>query len=292
MPLDIPKRWAPFVSRLHDRLFCKSSQVMAQAGKARGLKPRSDAITVAIAHYNRGNLAHFPLCNLLVSDFVAEVLFFDDGSTPEHYANLQTFGSGLGCEERVRILRREKNCGAQTTKLDAVSAAKSEWVLILDSDNTVFPGFLEELSRLPQRNPQTFYCSPYAFPYFPFYPFSGQRLDFERCVALTHSGELRSVFIINDGNYLVHRESYMREINTLRELKSDVADVFVANYLWLSRGGELEVLERGAYHHRVDSSSFWMRTAEESRQRVIKLFKRMEDGSRWDKAFGESLMRP
>lgn len=246
---------------------------------------------MAIAHYNRGQLAHRPLCNLLNNDFVAEIILFDDGSRPEEFAALKGFVARLNCGERIRVLRREKNCGAQTTKLDAVEACEREWVLLLDSDNTVFPGFLKGLSRISSRNPRTFYCSPFAFPYFSFHPFAGKQLDFEHCVSLTRSGELRRIFIINDGNYLVHRETYLSRIGCLRDLKSDVADVMMANYLWLSGRGTLSVLPKGAYHHRIDPSSFWMNTADESRQRVVELFARFEQDLRWDDDFAVQVLK-
>lgn len=290
MIIEVPKRWAPSVSSLHDRFFCRPEKVLEQARAGRYLKIRPDAISVVIAHYNRGTQAHLPLNNLLASDFVAEVVFMDDASQPEQFQALEEFVASLDAGERVRVVRREPNCGAQATKLDAVAAARREWVLILDSDNTAFPSFLSALARIPRRDPSAIYCSPFAFPYFSFAPFSGQALDFERCVELTRRGDLRRIFIINDGNYLVCRDSYLKSLGCLRDLRSDVADVFVANYLWLSQGGRLEVLTRGAYHHRIDASSFWMRTAEESRQRVIVLFSRLEDGQKWDSKFEAELI--
>lgn len=64
----------------------------------------------------------------------------------------------------------------------------------------------------------------------------------------------------------------------------------VANYLWLSGEGRLEVLQHGAYHHRIDGSSFWMRTAEESRRRVLHLFALFEEGVRWQTGGSERIL--
>ncbi len=290
MITKIPKRWAPAVSRLHDRMFCSPERVLAQARASTQLAIRPDAISVAIAHHNRGTSAHLPLCHLLSSDFVAEVVFMDDASRPDEFRALEKFVASLGVGKRVRILRREPNCGAQATKIDAVAAASREWVLVLDSDNTAFPSFLSAFSRIPHRDPTVIYCSPFAFPYFSFSAFRGRMLDFEICVDLTRSGELRRIFIINDGNYFVFRDAYLKTMGCLRNLRSDVADVFVANYLWISKGGRLNVLPSGTYHHRIDASSFWMRTAEESRQRVIELFSRLHAGEKWDSNFESEMI--
>jgi hypothetical protein len=55
-------------------------------------------------------------------------------------------------------------------------------------------------------------------------------------------------------------------------IASDVADVMVVNYNWISSGGRLEILPCSSYFHRVDDSSFWNRTAEESKRRVMEVY--------------------
>lgn len=289
--MNIPKKWAPRVSQLHDAIFCSPARVRRQAVRGQQIVPRSGGISVAIAHYNRGRLAHRPLCNLLSHDFVREVVFFDDGSQARELAALTTYVAELGMEDRIRVERRGNNRGAQSTKLDAVEACRSEWVLVLDSDNTAFPSYLDALSQLRDKKPGTIYCSSFAFPYFSFHLFAGRKLDFDVCAELTRNGLLRRVLIINDGNYLVHRETYLKRIGPLRALHSDVADAMLANYLWLSEGGSLQVLHAGSYHHRIDNSSFWLRTAAESRERVMELFCRFEQGVRWDDAYAAKCLR-
>ena len=280
--MSVPRKCAPLLSRLHDAIFCSRGRVRYQAACGQRIVPRTDGISVAIAHYNRGRLAHRPVCNLLNHDFVREVVFFDDGSRADELAHLKSFVKSLAAGDRLRVETRSQNLGAQATKLDAVEACLSEWVLVLDSDNTAFPGYLDALSLLRNKHPETIYCSPYAFPYFSFRPLAGRTLDFDACADLTRSGVLRRVLIINDGNYLVHRETYLQQISALRTLQSDVADVMLANYLWLSSGGVLKVLKNGVYHHRIDPSSFYLQTEEESRKRIMDLFSRFSCGQRWD----------
>ena len=115
------------------------------------------------------------------------------------------------------------------------------------------------------------------------------RLDFQKAWELTASGDLRRYYIINDGNYLVHRESYIRSVKALGTIASDVADVMVVNYNWLSQGGYLQILPGTFYFHRVDASIFWCRTEEESLHRVSEIFARFEAGNRWDEEFQSAL---
>lgn len=287
--MNISKKWAALLSRLCDAGWCSPARIKSQAARASRVTPREDAISVAIAHYNRGRLAHRPLCNLLNNPLVGEVVFFDDGSAPEELDWLKDFVGSLGLTEKIRIECRERNLGAQATKLDAVAACRNEWVLVLDSDNTAFANYLRELGKIPHRDPETIYCSPFAFPYFSFQSLAGRRLDFDACTQLTIEGVLRRVFIINDGNYLVHRSNYIERLGRLKTVRSDAADVIMANYLWLSTGGNLQVLERGCYHHRVEDSSFWLRTAEVSRGRMMELYERLAQGQRWDDQFAAQM---
>jgi glycosyltransferase involved in cell wall biosynthesis len=289
--MKLPRPVASAASRFCDLAFCSPSKVWRQSERGTKTGPAPGAVSVAIAHYNRGRLAHRPLCNLLDHPLVREVIFFDDGSAEEEFAALRQSISRFNSGGKIRVERRERNAGVQATKLDAVRAAGCEWVLLLDSDNTAFRSYLQALGQLTHRDPATIYCSPFAFPYFSFHELAGQRLDFARSCHLTRSGLLRRVFIINDGNYLVHRDTYIHRLAPLRSLKTDVAaDVFLANYLWMSEGGSLEVLSSGTYHHRIDTSSFWMRTAEESRHRVIELFSRLEAGERWNSDFASQIL--
>lgn len=240
--------------------------------------------SVGIPHYNRGRLIYRPLFNLLNHPAVEEVVIVDDGSREEEYRALVEFVESLECGERVRVFRREENRGALLTKLECVERCGAEWVLVLDSDNTAFQGYLDALGGIRQPEAPNFYCASWAWPLFPFHNFEGGKINFEKACESTRSGLLKRVFIFNDGNYLVNRRAYMNSVKGIGRIASDVADVMVVNYNWLSGGGSLQVLPGVSYFHRVDASSFWNRTAEESKQRVLEVYglltanRRMEAG--------------
>ncbi len=287
--MKFSKPVAEFLSSAYDSVVCRPASAARQGRSKRKPRHSASGFGVVIPHYNRGASIHLPLFNLLDHPAVEEVVVFDDGSTSGQFEILCRNVRELDASGSVRVERRGTNRGAMATKIDAVAASQSEWVLVLDSDNTVFRNYLDELHDLPDRDPDAIYCSPFAFPYFSFRPFAGRKFSFEDCCALTRSGELRRVFIINDGNYLVHRDTYLRRISPLVGMGSDVADVMVANYKWLSDGGHLQVLDRGAYHHRIDASSFWMRTADESRDRVMTIFNLFEQGIPWHSGGKEQI---
>jgi glycosyltransferase involved in cell wall biosynthesis len=267
----------------YDKFVCTPDAVMLQAGSRRdavavgGLK-----FSVGIPHFNRGGLIYRPLFNLLNHPTVAEVVIVDDGSREEEFRKLREFVESLGCGERVKVFRREENRGALITKLECVERCSSEWVLILDSDNTAFRGYLDSLACLNRLDANVFYCASWAYPFFPFHDFSGAEIHFDQACEWTRTGTLKRVYIFNDGNYLVNRCAYSENVGNLGRIASDVADVMVVNYRWLSEGGSLSVLPKASYFHRVDASSFWNRTAEESKRRVSEIYSLLEAGRRME----------
>jgi glycosyltransferase involved in cell wall biosynthesis len=267
------------MAEFYDRWICTPEAVRGQAAK--GCSPGNGLrFSVGIPHYNRGGLIYRPLFNLLDHPAVAEVVIVDDGSREEEYRALLSFVDSLNCGERIKIFRREENRGALLTKLECVERSRAEWVLVLDSDNTAFRSYMDALGKIRNPNPSSFYCSSWAWPLFPFHDFAGMRIDFEKSCEWTRSGLLKRVFIFNDGNYLVNREAYRDSVKSIGQIASDVADVMVVNYNWMSGGGGIVVLPGVSYFHRVDASSFWNRTAEPSKRRVLEIYSFLDSGKK------------
>jgi len=268
------------IAWLYDRTCGSFAGVARQRSRARDSQGRT--ISVVIAHYNRGDRIHRPLANIIADPRVDEILIVDDASEPVQYEALCRNVKKLDHQGKVRIYRQEKNLGVVRNKLDAVRRAKGKWMILLDSDNTIFRNYLNQIFAMPSWDPKVKYCPSWAFPYFSFRRLVGERIDFNRAAELCRDLTLRRVYIINDGNYFFNRQEYLDQLSILENLQNDVADVMVANYLWLSRGNSLEVLGGAFYMHRIDASSFWMRTQVESRKRVMELFGRFERNERWD----------
>ena len=282
------RRLLAAVIGLYDRFLCSSDAVAEQAGRGCSTQTRF-TFSVGIAHHNRGASIARPLRNLLNHRAVVEVVIVDDGSSEVEFTELKKQVSKIDKRGRVKIFRREENRGALLTKLECVERSASDWVLVLDCDNTAFNGYLDRLASLKKPCDDTIYCANWAFPFFSFQELAGTKIDFEEACSLTRAGVLRRVYIINDGNYLVPRKEYIRCVSNIGSIKSDVADVMLVNYRWLSEGNKIAVLPRAAYMHRVEDGSFWKRTENESRERVMELFGRLSDGIRWDDKFGASL---
>ncbi len=276
------------VAHFYDSVVCTPGRVAAQ-GREEGRVPGEGSFSVGIPHFNRGARIYRPLMNLLDHPAVREVVIVDDGSSEKEFRDLEGVVKRLDSTGRVAIHRREKNLGALLTKIECAERCRSSRVLILDSDNTAFRHYLGRLASLSVMDPETIYGSSWAFPYFPFQELAGGSIGWKEAHVLTRSGVLRRVYIINDGNYLVPRERYIEVASSVGHLPSDVADVMVVNYLWLSMGGRIKLLPGTSYMHRIDASSFWKKTEDASRRRVMEIFARLESGLPWDQDFADKL---
>jgi len=182
---------------------------------------------------------------------------------------------------KIQLYRREKNMGALKTKLECVQRATSSWVLVLDSDNTAFVNYLDALSSMVNPKYDTIYCASWAFPYFPFHELGKKVITFEEAGALSRNGLLKKIYIINDGNYLVPRNEYIRKVSEVTVADNHAADVMLVNYRWLSAGNRIQIIPSTSYMHRIERSSFWENTKEHSKAELLKLFTKLENGEKW-----------
>ncbi len=284
--MSIAKRWPYFKQDLYDRFVCTAGGL---SGPPTHKPVPGRSITVAIPHYNRGALIHQALHNALRDERVNEIVIVDDGSTPEQFALLKQNVEKFNTARKIHLHRREENRGAMWTKMECVERSSNPWVILLDADNSLFQIYIDEVFTLPDWKADTIYCPSRAFPHFDFRELAGRTIDFDAACDLSRTGVLRRVYIINDGNYFLNRASYLETLKTLRDLRNDVADVMVVNYLWLSEGKKLQIMPKATYCHRLSASSFWSRTANSSRDRVLALFERFDKGLRWDDEVASGL---
>jgi len=270
-----------------DSLVCTGGNVCRQS--VRSVRASQRQFSVAIAHYNRGALIHRALFNLLDHPAVAEVVIVDDGSATAQYSALEHAVAKIPGRERIRLHRRENNCGALVSKGEAVERAASDWVLVLDSDNTAFRGYLNSFAAMQEPSADSFFCAAWAFPFFAFHALEGCRLDLPACAQATRSGLLRSTYILNDGNYFVPREKYVSIVQSLAGTGRDGADVMLVNYRWMTCGGAIEVLPGTSYVHRLDPGSLYKSTEGESRARILDMLSRLEKNLPCDEAYIAAL---
>lgn len=85
-----------------------------------------------------------------------ELIVIDDGSTDETVAVVNNYQ-----DERIRLLKCERNCGAALARNYGLREAKGKWVAFLDSDDRWLPEKLEKQIAFMEKNGYSFSYTDY-----------------------------------------------------------------------------------------------------------------------------------
>lgn len=100
--------------------------------------------SVVITTYNRSLIVRRCLDSCLAqswSDF--EVIVVDDGSSDDTVASLAGHP-----DPRLRVVAHEQNRGINPARFSGVAAARGEWIVVIDSDDELFPNALQRLREI------------------------------------------------------------------------------------------------------------------------------------------------
>ncbi len=108
-------------------------------------------VSIVIPHFNRATLLAQTLQSVKLQDYENwEVLVVDDGSVDTHWTTTQQLAT-----ERVHILKRTDGIkGPSRCRNLGGAAAKGEYLLFLDSDDTLAPWCLSQRMALVEEEPQ------------------------------------------------------------------------------------------------------------------------------------------
>ncbi len=215
-------------------------------------------ITVAIPYYNSRKYLEQAVELLLESDFVSEIVVHDDCSTDEIYSH----------HPKIKIYRNETNLGAFKNKYLAVSKATNEWVYLLDSDNYFFENSLDIIKNISTQRGR--YYSPSQLHLVDdgldssldgrIIKYDFQNIDSNEAKRLLQSDDWEQFgWLINTGNFFVHRDDYIEAMKDVFEDSTYPyfeADAVVFCYNWLKKGNSIEVVKDLWYNHRLRSNSY------------------------------------
>lgn len=205
-------------------------------------------ISLCITTYNRYELLMESFAQVLNDDRISEIVIVDDCSTDEIYAQVL---AAVFHMPKVRLYRNQQNMGMSLNKKRAVELAKNDWCILLDSDNVVWPDYLDAIENMGPLSPYVIYCPSFARPQFDYRHFSKLHIDKDNVTDFLkkHMSEP----VLNTCNYLVYREFYLATHQHNPEMKG--TDTIWFNYLWLKAGNSFYVVPGMEYYHRVHEGS-------------------------------------
>lgn len=215
-------------------------------------------VSLVIPVYNRPEIVQNALAYPIFDRRIDEILIYDDGSSPENYQTMLSLVKKN--HSRVKIVRGGKNLGPFAAKFNAVKQCRNDWVILLDSDNSININYVSRLFNLTYWSEDTIYCPDFARPHFNFREFSDEIIDIDKARELLSSNEHKPRFVstlLNTGNYFLYRRNFVECLREYVKYRIPAGDVLMANYLWMNSGRYLKVLSKLSYNHLVhDGSNF------------------------------------
>ena len=167
---------------------------------------------------------------------------------------------------KVRVVENIGNLGPFLNKTKAVSLCKSDWVALIDSDNIIASHFLR-FTVMQQMNPNKIYCPEQGWPRLKYIEFIGEDIGLARAAQLIDNNNFTMLF--NTGNYVLHRETWLKALQPVRTdtFYPYAVDVAWVNYNCLKAGMVLSVVKDCVYRHNVHKNSTYLQTAKESAEK-------------------------
>lgn len=118
----------------------------------------NDLVSIIMPNYNCEKYVAETIKSVLAQTYTNwELIFVDDCSTDNSIEVVRSFQ-----DERIRILKNEKNSGAAVSRNYALREAKGEWIAFLDSDDLWLPEKLEKQLAFMKDNGYSFSYTDYT----------------------------------------------------------------------------------------------------------------------------------
>jgi len=226
-----------------------------------------DKLSLAIPVYNRSDRIFGCFEAVLGDPRIAEIVICDDAS--QDFDDLKAKIDKLA-SAKIRLFCNSENLKAFHNKAKVVSLCQNPWVLLLDSDNSIDSSYLDAFFAQKLFHHQVLYCPSFARPHFDFSSLSDLLLKAEDLYLLSQFAEdIKDEVIgsniwsalINCGNYVFHRETYLSVYQTYTSFDDFIGEPFAAdvaylNVLWLRQGYSMKIVPNMEYNHPISEDAF------------------------------------
>lgn len=182
-------------------------------------------------------------------DRVSEIVIVDDGSTPDIYQQLYQKTFSL---DKVHLMRSAVNKDCYQNKMAALSFAKNDFAILLDSDNIISTEYLDLIFRYEWAS-SIIMAPVFAAPNFDYRDFSG--LTISKTNVSQHMDRPMFSTALNTANFFVHACNYIKVWD--EKVDPVTADSIYMAYRWLDAGFKIHFVDGLQYFHRVHEGSHY-----------------------------------
>src|SRR5688572_3244382 len=212
-------------------------------------------LSLCITSYNRAEMVLEVFEKVYDHPLIDEIVIRDDGSPKEINDSLvQKIYDKFDWYGGIRIYRNHENLGMSRNKAEVIKDAKNEWCILFDSDNILYPEYLDTFINTTKMNHKIIFHPEKAEPEHDYSFLSDRYIDSGNAKDFLHKAEFRC--LLNNCNYIVNRDEYLRVYKYDESIKE--SDTIYFNTLWLEAGNAFYVVPGMKYHHRKHSGSGWL----------------------------------
>lgn len=206
-------------------------------------------LSLCLTTFNRLEMTIESFGKVYSDDRIGEIIIVDDCSDIEIYNKLKAIFDML---PKVRLVRNEVNRDCYRNKMTAISLATSEYVVILDSDNSFDKRYIDAIYN-QEWEVDTILAPDWAVPLFPYTDYSGLLVTKENVSEYID----RPLFetCLNCMNYFVNKNEYLRVWDG--SIDPHTSDSLFQNYNWLKAGNKIHIVDGLRYNHLVHNDSHY-----------------------------------
>jgi glycosyltransferase involved in cell wall biosynthesis len=216
------------------------------------LQNHSLMLSIAITTFNRSDLTIESFSKVFDHQLVSEIVIVDDASDEGHFNRLMGLLEAHPAILKIKLFRNKVNLGMSRNKSEAINKASNEWVVILDSDNVLYPEYLDAINKQPLLDEYIF-CPIKAEPD---YDFSNLPVVIDKGNAKYFLEIKEFRILLNTCNYLVNRDKYLEVYKYDPSIQE--SDTIYFNTLWLEAGYSFYIVPGMSYFHRRHDGSGWL----------------------------------
>lgn len=207
------------------------------------------SLSVCIPVYRRTDLLFEAIQQVMNDDRIGEFVIVDDASPAHIYAELEGFFKG---NLKVKLYRNENNLDCYRNKMEAVSKASHEYVLLIDSDNVLSTEYIDVIYA-QHWSPERILQPSFARPHFDFRKYNSLLAHRKNVAKYAHDSTFTTM--LNACNFFVNRDMYLDVWND--KVDPVTSDSIYFNYCWLANGNSIYVTPGLEYEHRISEDSHY-----------------------------------
>jgi Glycosyl transferase family 2 len=211
--------------------------------------------SLAIPNYNRDNMVIYSFINVLNNEFIDEIVINDDFSNEDIFSNLKILISNLN-NSKIKLFRNEQNLKPYLNKYENVKKCKNEWVIIIDSDNSIDNDYINKLNNCELKD-NIIYCpeTPINEHNWSYKNYSNITID--KYYAKNNINDSNFSMFLNTGNYCLNKNKYINIIDSNDKNSTlSIIDTLYFSYLWL-KDNQYFIIPELKYNHKVHEGSWF-----------------------------------